>query len=114
MTQLGNGLDDAGLYEEWLNVLEVDLANETRFGACEVSLLQTRCHMAICYSKLDRDEEALALRTSPRHDERSVQKGKLSYRSAGITRGAFPKTMNLPETMCAKPWGSSRSYSRRL
>ena len=67
MTQLGNGLDDAGLYEEWLNVLEVDLANETRFGACEVSLLQTRCHMAICYSKLDRDEEALALRREIYH-----------------------------------------------
>ena len=61
LTQLGNGLGEAGRLEERLGVVEVELANETRFGAPENEILNTKTRLANCYISLGRAEEALSL-----------------------------------------------------
>ena len=64
MTQLGNGLCDAGHHEDALSVQEAELAIKRRLGASEDSenILAVQSNLAMTYRALGRDEEALQLR----------------------------------------------------
>ena len=64
MTQLGNGLCDAGHHEDALSVQEAELAIKRRLGASEDSenILAVQSNLAMTYTSLGRDEEALHLR----------------------------------------------------
>ena len=62
MEALGNGFDEVNCHSEWLKILETTLDNHRRFGAADSTLLQTKCNLAVCYSGLGRNEEALKVR----------------------------------------------------
>ena len=62
MTQLGNGLSNAGHYEDELSVREAELSMERRLGAPEVEMLTTQSNLASTYEKAERVDEALSLR----------------------------------------------------
>jgi tetratricopeptide (TPR) repeat protein len=72
MRQLGNGLSAAGCHEEALSVKEADLALMQRLGRPELqeSLLAAQTNLAITYTSLGRDEEAL-------QTERDVYSGRM-------------------------------------
>jgi len=70
MNLLGNGLNDANLYEDALPVQEAELAMERRLGDSEHNLFTMRGNLAITYSRLGRNEEALRMR-------RDVYSGRL-------------------------------------
>jgi len=61
MTELGNGLTEAGRHEESLNVKEAELASQLRFGASESAIIRTKANMAVTLYYLDKHTEALAL-----------------------------------------------------
>ena len=64
MTQLGNGLSAAGHDEDALSVREAELSTLRRIGASEDSenMLAVQSNLAMTYTSLGRDEEALHLR----------------------------------------------------
>ena len=73
MTQLGNGLYEAGRHEDELSVREADLAMERRVGASEGSILIAQGNLATTYSALGRHREALLM-------QRDVYSGTLRLR----------------------------------
>ena len=60
MTVLGNGLFDAGHYEDALSVQEAELAMERRLGGSEDNILAVQGNLANTYGKLGRRDEALS------------------------------------------------------
>jgi len=62
MRQLGNGLGAAERHKDRLGVHEAELAIYKRSGASEKIMLQTKDNIALCYSRLGRIQESLALR----------------------------------------------------
>ena len=62
MTELGNGLHDAGQFEYSLSVKEAELSNAQRFGDLESNILITQGNLANAYAILGREEEALRMR----------------------------------------------------
>ena len=61
MQTVGNGLEAVGLYEDWLRILEAQLATARRLGASEVEILRIRFNTSMCYTRLGRHQEALDL-----------------------------------------------------
>ena len=70
MTQLGNGLAEAGHHADELIVGEAELALERRMGASEEHMLVTQGNLAMTYRNLGRFEEANRM-------ERAVYSGYL-------------------------------------
>ena len=62
MTQLGNGLYEAGSHENALTVREADLAMKRRLGLSEDIILIAQHNLANTYNALGRHEEALLMR----------------------------------------------------
>ena len=62
MTELGNGLHDAGHNEDALTVREAELAMRRRLDAPDDHILVVQNNLACTYDELDRLEEALRLR----------------------------------------------------
>ena len=62
MSLLGSGLYAAGHHEDALSVGEAELAMKRRLGVTEESILITQGNLAVTYSALRRDEEAMCLR----------------------------------------------------
>ena len=62
MGLLGNGLSEAGRYEEALSVEEAELSILRRLGAGEEYILAAQNNLASTYRSLGRHEEALILR----------------------------------------------------
>jgi hypothetical protein len=62
MTQLGNGLSEAELYEAALSAQEAELAMLRRLGAPEQNILAVQNNIANTYGDLGRLEEALLLK----------------------------------------------------
>ena len=62
MGQLGNGLFEAGYYEDALSVEEAELSMERRLGASEESILVAQSNLAATYRAVGRHEEALRMR----------------------------------------------------
>ena len=62
MTELGNGLFEAGRYEEALSVREADLSLVRRLGLPEQHLLIAQGNLAITYRRLGRAEQAFRMR----------------------------------------------------
>ena len=62
LTMLGNGLNESGRHEDWLAILEVQLATLRRLGSIEGQIMVTRSNLALCLSKLGRLEESLAIK----------------------------------------------------
>jgi len=62
MSCLGNGLHAAKHYEDALTVKEADFATDKRLGASEDNILDVQSNLAITYTSLGRDEEALRLK----------------------------------------------------
>ena len=62
MSQLGNGLHEAGHHEDALPVYEAELAMMRRLGAPPENMLIAQGNLANSYSLLGRDDEALRLR----------------------------------------------------
>jgi len=58
MTLLGNGLNDAKLYEDALSVQEAQLSMYGRLGAPDEHILDVQGNLANTYAMLGRDEEA--------------------------------------------------------
>ena len=73
MTQLGNGLFEAGRYEDSLSVMEAELATLRRLGAPEEQILVTQGNLASTYSALGRLEGALLM-------QRDTYSGRLKLR----------------------------------
>ena len=61
MTQLGNGLFEAGHYDDSLSVMEAELATLQRIGAPEEQILVTQGNLAGLYGQLGRLEGALLM-----------------------------------------------------
>ena len=61
MTQLANGLSDAGHHEDALSVQEAELATERRLGAPEQKILVVQGNLANTYQMLGRLEEGVRL-----------------------------------------------------
>jgi hypothetical protein len=61
MTVLGNSLGLAGHHEDALSVQETEFSMLRRLGASEANVLDFQSNIAITYSKLGRDEEALQI-----------------------------------------------------
>ena len=61
MTQLGNGLSDAGRHEDALSVREIHFASLRRWGS-EESIIIVQSNLANSYANLGRDEDALLLK----------------------------------------------------
>ena len=70
MTELGNGLHDAGHDEDALSVREAELAMLRRVGDSGVNILVVQTNLANTYQHLGRNEEALRIR-------REVYSGRL-------------------------------------
>ena len=70
MTELGNGLFDAGHHEDALSVGEAELAMARRLGVSEEDLLVLQTNLACTYGRLGRLEQALRI-------ERDVYRGRL-------------------------------------
>ena len=62
MNILGNGLHDAGQFEDSLSVKEAELSMAQRFGDSESNMLITQGNLANAYAILGRQEEALRMR----------------------------------------------------
>jgi tetratricopeptide (TPR) repeat protein len=62
MTQLGNGLHDAGRHEDALSVKETELSTMRRLGVAEEHMLCVQANLASTYRKLGRHEQALSIR----------------------------------------------------
>ena len=62
MSRLGGALSEAQLHADALHVHEADLAVRRRLGASEESMLVVLGNLAVSYSMLGRDEDALRLR----------------------------------------------------
>ncbi len=62
MTELGRGLHEVEHYEGALSVQEAELSMLRRLGASESNILITQTNIALTYSALGRDEEALRMR----------------------------------------------------
>ena len=62
MSQLGNGLSEAGHYEDALTVQEAELSMKRRLGVSEESILVAQGNLACTYRSLGRLEDALRLR----------------------------------------------------
>ena len=62
MAMLANGLSEVNRREETMGVREAVLAAELRTGAPEECILVSKSNLAISYSDLDRDRDALDLR----------------------------------------------------
>ena len=60
MNLLGNGLHEAGSFEDALSVKEARLSLLRRLGAPEESMLIMRSNLAVTYSQLGRSDEALS------------------------------------------------------
>jgi len=73
MTQLGNGLFEAGRYEDSLSVMEAELATLRRIGAPEEQILVTQGNLAGLYGQLGRLEGALLM-------QRDTYAGRLKLR----------------------------------
>ena len=73
MTQLGNGLFEAGRYEDSLSVMETELATLRRIGAPEEQILVTQGNLAGLYGQLGRLEGALLM-------QRDTYSGRLKLR----------------------------------
>ena len=73
MTQLGNGLFEAGRYEDSLSVMEAELATLRRLGAPEEQILVTQGNLAGLYGQLGRLEGALLM-------QRDTYAGRLKLR----------------------------------
>ena len=73
MTQLGNGLFEAGRYEDSLSVMEAELAMLRRIGAPEEQILVTQGNLAGLYGQLGRLEGALLM-------QRDTYAGRLKLR----------------------------------
>ena len=88
MTELGNGLCDAGHDEDALSVREADLAMRLRLGASDFNLLIVQGNLAISYEKLGRNEEALRMsrdvysRSLKLHGEENVETLRAAYNHA--------------------------------
>jgi len=61
MTELGNGLSDAGHHENALSVREADLATRRRFARSEFNVLVAQSNLAGTYDYLGRPEDALSM-----------------------------------------------------
>jgi hypothetical protein len=70
MRALGIGLHEADHHEDALSVKETELSTLRRLGAQEEDLFTAQTNLALTYSKLGRDEEALQI-------ERDVYSGRL-------------------------------------
>jgi hypothetical protein len=62
MTELGNGLADAGRHEDALSVREAELSTKQRFGASENNILVARGNLANSLQLLGRLEQAMCMR----------------------------------------------------
>ncbi len=62
MTQLGNGLSEAGRYEDAVSVYDAELAMKRRLGASEGDMLLVQSNLAVTYEELGRSEEALRMK----------------------------------------------------
>jgi len=62
ITQLGNGLLDAGHYENALFVQEAELSMERRLGASQGAILCVKANLATTYRAFERFSEALPLK----------------------------------------------------
>ena len=62
MNQLGNGLHDAGHYEDALSVREAEMAWMRRLGASADNILAVQSNLASTYAELGRLEDALRLK----------------------------------------------------
>ena len=62
MGQLGNGLHDAGQFEDALSVRETELATLQRIGAPEAFKLTPQSNLATTYDCLGREDDALRMR----------------------------------------------------
>ena len=62
MTALSNGLYEVHDHQARLEVLEAELAIDRRRRTSRADMLQTKANLALCYNKLGRNEESLALR----------------------------------------------------
>jgi len=62
MTALGNGLTEAGQYEDALSVQEAELAMKRRLRAIEDEILTAQGNLAISYGVLERHERALQIK----------------------------------------------------
>ena len=75
MTEVGNGLSDAGRHEEALSVRVADLSMRQRLGASENYILVAQSNLANAYQALGRNKEVLRLR-------RDVYSGYVRLRGA--------------------------------
>ena len=62
MSTLSSGLYAVERHGERLGILEALLATDMRLGAPEENIIATKDNLGICYARLGRDEDALALR----------------------------------------------------
>ena len=62
MTQLGNGLSDAGYHEDALSLRDTELSTERRLGAPQNDILTAQNNLANTYHMLGRLDEAIPLR----------------------------------------------------
>ena len=90
MTVLGNGLSEAHLPSEWLNVLEAQLATAKRIGmslgGMSLDLDQIYGNLSNCYADLGRREDSLRL-------DREIY--ALGKRSRGFDAGTLSSANNL-------------------
>ncbi|CAH0373410.1 unnamed protein product [Pelagomonas calceolata] len=91
MTQLGNGLSEAGQHEDELTVGEAELSMERRLGAPEARILDVQNNLATTYSMLGRREEAVSL-------QRDVHSGKIRL-FGGSSKEAIIAAQNLVDTL---------------
>jgi hypothetical protein len=61
MTELGNGLSDAGHHEDALSVREAELAMKRRVGAAPESILCAQSNLATTYDAIGRHEDSLRM-----------------------------------------------------
>ena len=61
MSMLGNGLGNAGFYEDALSVGEAELSLRRRLGAPEATMLAAQANLAVTYDALGRHEDALRM-----------------------------------------------------
>ena len=103
MTLLGNVLQIAGHHEESLSVREAELAMMRRPGGSEESILVAQENLAVTYSMLGRDEEALQMqrdvyagRVRLNGEEHGATLGSaLNYASSSIDLKRFEEAKSL-------------------
>ena len=92
LSRLGNGLSEAGHHEAALSVKETELAMKRCHGTDEESLLVLQSNLAMCYRRLGRHKEALALK-------REVYLGKCRLRG-DRSEAAFSDAISLVISLC--------------